>query len=88
MLTGGGGGGGEGTTVEISSSADNLIEMYADGLYAYPTQSRRWHFLTNLEIYPMATQRIQLKRGLFANLPTSAMLPGEPLATTDRGTPT
>lgn len=34
----------------------------------------------------MATQRIQLKRGLFANLPTSAMLPGEPLVTTDRGT--
>lgn len=34
----------------------------------------------------MATQRIQLKRGLFKNLPTSAMLPGEPLATTDRGT--
>lgn len=34
VLTGGGGGGGDGTTVEISSSADNLIEMYADGLYA------------------------------------------------------
>ena len=33
VLTGGGGGGGGGT-VEISSSADNLIEMYADGLYA------------------------------------------------------
>ena len=33
VLTGGGGGGG-GTTVEISSTADNLIEMYADGLYA------------------------------------------------------
>lgn len=33
VLTGGGGGG-DGTTVEISSSADNLIEMYADGLYA------------------------------------------------------
>lgn len=32
VLTGGGGGGG--TTVEISASADNLIEMYADGLYA------------------------------------------------------
>lgn len=32
VLTGGGGGGG--TTVEISTSADNLIEMYADGLYA------------------------------------------------------
>lgn len=31
VLTGGGGGGG---TVEISTSADNLIEMYADGLYA------------------------------------------------------
>ena len=34
----------------------------------------------------MATQRIQLKRGLFENLPTSTMLPGEPLVTTDRGT--
>lgn len=34
----------------------------------------------------MATQRIQLKRGLFANLPTNAMLAGEPLVTTDRGT--
>ena len=33
VLTGGGGGGGS-ATVEISSSADNLIEMYADGLYA------------------------------------------------------
>lgn len=33
VLTGSGGGGGS-TTVEISSSADNLIEMYADGLYA------------------------------------------------------
>lgn len=32
VLTGGGGGGGG--TVEISTSADNLIEMYADGLYA------------------------------------------------------
>lgn len=31
-------------------------------------------------------QRIQLKRGLKANLPTSGMLPGEPLITTDRGT--
>ena len=30
--------------------------------------------------------RIQLKRGLKANLPTSAMLAGEPLVTTDRGT--
>lgn len=29
-----GGGGGEGTTVNISASAGNLIEMYADGLYA------------------------------------------------------
>lgn len=34
----------------------------------------------------MATQRIQLKRGLKANLPTSAMLAGEPMVTTDRGT--
>lgn len=33
----------------------------------------------------MAT-RIQLKRGLKANLPSSAMLAGEPLVTTDRGT--
>ena len=33
VLTGGGGGG-DGTTVEISTSAGNLIEMYADGLYA------------------------------------------------------
>lgn len=32
------------------------------------------------------TQRIQLKRGLKAALPTSAMLSGEPLITTDRGT--
>lgn len=30
--------------------------------------------------------RIQLKRGLAANLPTSGMLAGEPLVTTDRGT--
>lgn len=30
--------------------------------------------------------RIQLKRGLTANLPTSGMLAGEPLVTTDRGT--
>jgi hypothetical protein len=30
--------------------------------------------------------RLQLKRGLKANLPTSAMLDGEPLVTTDRGT--
>lgn len=30
--------------------------------------------------------RIQLKRGNFANLPSSGMLPGEPLVTTDRGT--
>lgn len=30
--------------------------------------------------------RIQLKRGLKANLPTSGMLVGEPLVTTDRGT--
>jgi hypothetical protein len=30
--------------------------------------------------------RLQLKRGLKANLPTSAMLAGEPLVTTDRGT--
>lgn len=30
--------------------------------------------------------RIQLKRGLKANLPTSGMLAGEPLLTTDRGT--
>lgn len=32
------------------------------------------------------SQRIKLKRGLKANLPTSAMLEGEPLVTTDRGT--
>ena len=31
-------------------------------------------------------QRIQLKRGLKAALPTSGMLAGEPLVTTDRGT--
>lgn len=30
--------------------------------------------------------RIQLKRGIKANLPTSGMLAGEPLVTTDRGT--
>ena len=30
--------------------------------------------------------RIQLKRGLKANLPTSGMLAGEPFVTTDRGT--
>ena len=30
--------------------------------------------------------RIRLKRGLKANLPTSGMLAGEPLVTTDRGT--
>ena len=30
--------------------------------------------------------RIQLKRGVKANLPTSGMLSGEPLVTTDRGT--
>lgn len=30
--------------------------------------------------------RIQLKRGLKANLPTSGMLPGEVMFTTDRGT--
>jgi Major tropism determinant N-terminal domain len=30
--------------------------------------------------------RIQLKRGLKANLPTSGLLVGEPLVTTDRGT--
>ena len=33
VLSGGGGGGG-GTTVQISGAADNLIELYADGLYA------------------------------------------------------
>lgn len=33
----------------------------------------------------MAT-RLQLKRGLKANLPTSGMLAGEPMVTTDRGT--
>ena len=33
VLTGGGGGGGS-TTVQISGAADNLIEMYTDGLYA------------------------------------------------------
>ena len=30
--------------------------------------------------------RIQLKRGIKANLPTSSMLAGEPMVTTDRGT--
>jgi hypothetical protein len=30
--------------------------------------------------------RIQLKRGLKANLPSTGMLPGEPMVTTDRGT--
>ena len=30
--------------------------------------------------------RLQLKRGLKANLPTTGMLTGEPLVTTDRGT--
>jgi hypothetical protein len=30
--------------------------------------------------------RLQLRRGLYAALPTSAMLAGEPLVTTDRGT--
>lgn len=30
--------------------------------------------------------RLQLKRGLKANLPTSGMLAGEPMITTDRGT--
>ena len=30
--------------------------------------------------------RIQLKRGLKANLPTTGMLAGEPMVTTDRGT--
>jgi len=33
----------------------------------------------------MAT-RLQLKRGIKANLPTSGMLTGEPMVTTDRGT--
>ena len=33
----------------------------------------------------MANQRIQVKRGLDANLPTSGLLVGEPLITTDRG---
>ena len=32
------------------------------------------------------SQRIQLKRGLHANLPTTGLLVGEPLVTTDRGT--
>lgn len=30
--------------------------------------------------------RLQLKRGVYANLPSSGMLAGEPLVTTDRGT--
>ena len=30
--------------------------------------------------------RLQLKRGLKANLPTTGMLAGEPMVTTDRGT--
>lgn len=34
----------------------------------------------------MANQRIQLKKGQKANLPTSNMLAGEPHVTTDRGT--
>lgn len=34
----------------------------------------------------MGTQRIQLKRGLKANLPSTGMLAGEPMVTTDRGT--
>ena len=34
----------------------------------------------------MGTQRIQLKRGLKANLPTTGMLAGEAHFTTDRGT--
>ena len=34
LTGGGGGGGGGGTTVNISTSADNLIQMYSDGLYA------------------------------------------------------
>lgn len=34
----------------------------------------------------MTTQRIQLKRGLKANLPTTGMLAAEPHFTTDRGT--
>lgn len=34
----------------------------------------------------MTLQRIKLKRGLKANLPTSGMLVGEPHFTTDRGT--
>lgn len=33
----------------------------------------------------MANQRIQLRRGVNANLPTSGMLTGEPHVTTDRG---
>lgn len=34
----------------------------------------------------MSTQRIQLKRGLFTNLPNTGMLAGEPLLALDRGT--
>lgn len=34
----------------------------------------------------MSYQRIQLKRGLTPNLPTTGMLAGEPMVTTDRGT--
>lgn len=34
----------------------------------------------------MSTQRLQIKRGLKANLPSSGMLVGEPHVTTDRGT--
>jgi len=34
----------------------------------------------------MGIQRIRIKRGIKANLPTTGMLAGEPLVTTDRGT--
>ena len=34
----------------------------------------------------MSTQRIQLRRGNFTDLPNSGMLPGEPRLTLDRGT--
>lgn len=34
----------------------------------------------------MSTQRIQLRRGNFTDLPNSGMLPGEPHVTLDRGT--
>ena len=34
----------------------------------------------------MSTQRIQLRRGNFTDLPNSGMLPGEPHLTLDRGT--